>query len=154
MVEYLGVFLLFFKNFDFWGLGTSFSPKRGLNFWAAWRLQKLFDLAEIWHTCSLAEYLGVFILAFFCYPGNFILYVKSGSCIYPKNSEHAIFGYDETQQECCEWGNIMEQDCEGTIKFTSNTNLNFYNQYSKFLPTWLSAFKYKRHINTRSCPIH
>ena len=27
--EYLGVFFSFFKNFDFWGLGTSFSPKRG-----------------------------------------------------------------------------------------------------------------------------
>ena len=27
--EYLGVFFSFFENFDFWGLGTSFSPKRG-----------------------------------------------------------------------------------------------------------------------------
>ena len=30
------------------------------NFGARWRLQKLSDLAEIWHTCSLGEYLGVF----------------------------------------------------------------------------------------------
>ena len=32
--------------------------------WAAWRLQKWSDLAEIWHTCSLGEYLGVFFSFF------------------------------------------------------------------------------------------
>ena len=30
----------------------------------AWRLQKRWDLAEILHTCSLGEYLGVFFSFF------------------------------------------------------------------------------------------
>ena len=34
------------------------------NFGAAWTLQKRSDLAEIWHTCSLGEYLGVFFSFF------------------------------------------------------------------------------------------
>ena len=34
------------------------------NFGAGWRLQKLSDLAEILHTCSLGEYLGVFFSFF------------------------------------------------------------------------------------------
>ena len=34
------------------------------NFGARWRLQKLSDLAEIWHTYSLSEYLGVFFSFF------------------------------------------------------------------------------------------
>ena len=42
-------FFSLFENFDFWGLGTSFSPKQGQSFGAAWRPQKLSDLAEILH---------------------------------------------------------------------------------------------------------
>ena len=34
------------------------------NFGAGWALQKSFDLAEILHTSSLGEYLGVFFLFF------------------------------------------------------------------------------------------
>ena len=34
------------------------------NFRAVWRIQKLPDLAEIWHTCSLGEYLGAFFFIF------------------------------------------------------------------------------------------
>ena len=34
------------------------------NFGAAYRAQKLLDLAEIWYNCSLDEYLGVFFSFF------------------------------------------------------------------------------------------
>jgi len=34
------------------------------NFGAAWRAQKCLHLAEIWHTCSLSNYLGSFFFYF------------------------------------------------------------------------------------------
>ena len=57
------------------------------NFRAAWRLQKWFDLAEIWHTCPLGEYLGVFFFIFpkfwFLGPGDEFFITAT---IWPLNS--------------------------------------------------------------------
>ena len=59
---FLAIFtLVFFKT-------LRYSYKKAgtlrLKFGAAWRLQKQSDLAEILHTCSLGEYLGV-LFSFF-----------------------------------------------------------------------------------------
>ena len=55
-----GVFFIF-QKFWFLGPGDEFFAKTRLKLRAAWRLQKLFDLAEILHTCSSGENLGVFL---------------------------------------------------------------------------------------------
>ena len=39
--EYLGVFFLFFENFDFWDLGTSFSAKTRLKLWGSLEASKM-----------------------------------------------------------------------------------------------------------------
>ena len=64
--EYLGIIFSLFKNFDFWAWDVVPvpSPKMTENFGAAWRSQKLLDFVEIWYTCSLGEYLGVFFSFF------------------------------------------------------------------------------------------
>ena len=62
--EYLRVLFSFFENFHFWAHGTRFGPKWAKIFGAAYRAQKLLDLAEIWYTCTLGEYLGVFFFIF------------------------------------------------------------------------------------------
>ena len=62
--EYLGVFFSFFENFHFLAHGTRFGPKWAKIFGAAYRAQKLLDLADIWYTCTLGEYLGFFFSIF------------------------------------------------------------------------------------------
>ena len=58
------MFFSFFENFQFQGRGHNISSKRGYNFGAGWRLKKWSDLAEILHTWSLGESLGVFFSFF------------------------------------------------------------------------------------------
>ena len=64
-----------------------------------------------------------------------MLYTKPGKCLCAATGcENGFLGFTLTEggtpEDCCEWGNLFEQECDGSFKFTK-TGKELFHTFGK-----------------------